>query len=92
MNKNILFNLKKDTQNKIAVLEEEDIAAFRQWRKEIEELKQYFNTQKGAKKGEYVKPYKDFIEDVKFERGQITKKNYYANLGNVKASYRTYLR
>lgn len=39
-----------------------------------------------------LKPYRDFVLDLKFKRGRITSRNYYENLGNLKSSYRTYLR
>lgn len=38
------------------------------------------------------KSYKNFLDDLKFERGRITYDNYASNFGNLNSSYRTYLR
>lgn len=96
------YNEKKWTEHVLNFLEEPDesdmnswIKAFTEFKKKLLEDQNFFNTDSGKNelsKNPKLKQYCDFVSDLKFRRGRITSKNYFENLGALKASYRTYLR
>lgn len=84
-----------DELSGLADVDSQHIQKFRALRKELMEEQNFFLTDCGKtsiKQNPSLKPYRDFVTDLSFEKGQITSKNYYANLGNLKSSYKTYLR
>lgn len=93
---------KKWVDHVVNFLEESDesdmnswIKVFTEFKKKLLEDRKCFNTVSGKNElseNPKLKPYRDFVSDLKFRRGRITSKNYFENLGALKASYRTYLR
>ncbi|RVU69863.1 MULTISPECIES: hypothetical protein [Lactobacillus] len=71
------------------------VGQFRTFRDALLKDQNFFNTNRGkleAASHPELKPYVDFVIDVKFEKGMITEKNFSKNLGNVRTSYRWFLR
>lgn len=71
------------------------IREFTEFKKKLLKDQDFFKTNRGKDELDEnlkLKPYYDFVLDLKFKRGRITSKNYYENLGNLRASYRTYLK
>lgn len=93
---------KKWTDHLVSFLEEPNendmnswIKVFTEFKKKLLEDQHFFDT--GSGKNELsenpeLKPYCDFVSDLKFRRDRITLKSYFENLGAVQASYRTYLK